>query len=104
MHIVFKILLAPVWLILVLLKWASLIATGIASVMLRLGGMLLLIGVTYLLLRFEPILTIRVFAVGIGAFIAPYIASAITGVLEAGQTLIGVFHYRINRKETERVS
>ncbi len=91
MRIVFKILLAPVWLILVLLKWASLIATGIASVMLRLGGMLLLIGVAYLLLRFEPILTIRVFAVGIGAFIAPYIASAITGVLEAGQTLIGVF-------------
>ena len=91
MRIVFKILLAPVWLILVLLKWASLIATGIASVMLRLGGMLLLlIGVAYLL-RFEPILTIRVFAVGIGAFIAPYIASAITGVLEAGQTLIGVF-------------
>ena len=91
MRIVFKILLAPVWLILVLLKWASLIATGIASVMLRLGGMLLLIGVAYLLLRFEPILTIRVFAVGIGAFIAPYIASAITGVLEAGQTLIRVF-------------
>ena len=91
MRIVFKILLAPVWLILFLLKWASLIATGIASVMLRLGGMLLLIGVAYLLLRFEPILTIRVFAVGIGAFIAPYIASAITGVLEAGQTLIGVF-------------
>ena len=48
MRIVFKILLAPVWLILVLLKWASLIATGIASVVLRLSGMLLLlIGVAY---------------------------------------------------------
>jgi len=92
MRIVFKILLAPVWLVLVFLKWASLIATGIASVVLRLGGMvLLLIGIAYLLLHFEPILTTRVFAVGIGALIAPYIASAIPGVLEAGQTLIGEF-------------
>ena len=87
---VFKVLLAPVWLVLCLLKWASLIATGIASVILRLGGMLLLlIGVAYLALGFESYLTIRVFAVGIGAFIAPYIASVVTGVLEAGQTLIG---------------
>ena len=90
MRTVFKMLLAPVWLALFLLKWASLIATGIASVVLRLGGMmLLLIGIAYLLLHFEPILTIRVFTVGIGAFIAPYIVSVITGVLEAGQTLIG---------------
>jgi len=90
MRIMFKILLAPVWLLLFLLKLASLIATGIASIVLRLGGMmLLLIGMAYLLLHFEPILTIRVFAVGIGAFVAPYIASVITGVLEAGQTLIG---------------
>ena len=90
MRIVFKMLLAPVWLVLFLLKWASLIATGIASVVLRLDGrVLLLIGVAYLLLHFEPILTIRVFAVGIGALIAPYIASVIPGVLEAGQTLIG---------------
>ena len=87
-RIVFKILLAPVWLILFLLKWTSLIA----SVVLRLSGMLLLlIGVAYLLLHFEPILTIRVLAVGIGAFITPYIASAITGVLEAGQIMIGEF-------------
>ena len=90
MRMVFKVLLAPVWLVLCLLKWASLIATGIASVVLRLGGMLLLlIGVAYLALGFESYLTIRVFAVGIGAFIAPYIASVVTGVLEAGQTLIG---------------
>ena len=92
MQMAIKVLLAPVWLILLLLKWTSLIATGIAFVVLRLGGMvLLLIGVAYLLLHFEPILTIRVFAVGIGALIAPYIASVITGLLEAGQTLIGEF-------------
>ena len=89
---VFKILLAPVWLVLILLKWTSLIATGIASVVLRLVGMLLLlIGAAYLVLGFEPFLTVRVFAVGIGAFIAPYIATVVTGVLEAGQTLIGEF-------------
>jgi hypothetical protein len=89
---VFKTLLAPVRLVLFLLKWTSLIATGIASVVLRLGGMpLLLIGVAYLVLGFEPFLTVRVFAVGIGAFIAPYIATVVTGVLEAGQTLIGEF-------------
>ena len=92
MRLVFKVLLAPVWLILCLLKWTSLIATGIASVVLRMGGMLLLlIGVAYLVLGFEPILTVRVFAVGIGAMVAPYIASVITGVLEAGQTLIGEY-------------
>ena len=92
MQMAIKVLLAPVWLILLLLKWTSLIATGIAFVVLRLGGMvLLLIGVAYLLLHFEPILTIRVFAVGIGALIAPYIASIVTGLLEAGQTLIGEF-------------
>ena len=92
MRMVFKTLLAPVWLVLFLLKWTSLIATGIASVVLRLVGMLLLlIGVAYLVLGFESFLTIRVFAVGIGAFIAPYIATVMTGVLEAGQTLIGEF-------------
>lgn len=92
MRIVLKILLAPVWLILFLLKWTSLIATGIASVVLRLVGMLLLlIGAAYLVLGFEPFLMIRVFAVGIGALIAPYIATVVTGVLEASQTLIGEF-------------
>jgi hypothetical protein len=87
-----KMLLAPVRLVLCLLKWTSLIATGITSVVLRLGGMvLLLIGVAYLALGFEPILTIRVFAVGIGALIAPFLASVVTGVLEAGQTLVGEY-------------
>ena len=84
-----KVLLAPVWLVLCLLKWTSLTATGIASVVLRLDGMLLfLIGVAYLMLGFETILIIRLFTVGIGALIAPHIAAAVTGVLEAGQTLI----------------
>ena len=92
MRMMFKVLLAPVWLVLCLMKWTSLIATGIASMVLRLGGMLLLlIGIAYLVLGFESYLTIRVFAVGIGAMVAPFIASVVTGVLEAGQTLIGEY-------------
>ena len=55
------------------------------------GILLLLIGVAYLVLGFESYLTIRVFAVGVGAMIAPFLASVVTGVLEAGQTLIGAF-------------
>ncbi len=90
MRMAIKVFLAPIWLILFLLKWTSLIATGIASIVLRVVGMLLLlIGAAYLVLGFEPFLTIRVFAVGLGALIAPYIATVVTGVLEAGQTLIG---------------
>ena len=78
MRMVFKILLAPVWIVLFLLKWTSLIATGIASVLLRVVGMLLLlIGAAYLVLGFEPFLTIRVFAVGIGALIAPNIPTVV---------------------------
>ena len=92
MRMVSKVLLVPVWLVLCLLKWTSLIATGIASAVLRMGGiLLLLIGVAYLVLGFESYLTIRVFAVGIGAFLAPYLGSVVTGVLEAGQTLVGEF-------------
>ncbi len=92
MRMVFKVLLAPVWLILCLLKWTTLIATGIASMVLRLGGMLLLlIGIAYLVLGFESYLTIRVFAVGIGAMVSPFLASVVTGVLEASQTLIGEY-------------
>lgn len=90
MRMVFKVLLTPIWLVLCLLKWTSLIATSIGSVVLRLGGMLLLlIGVAYLVLGFDPHLTIRVFIVGIGAFLAPYLGSVVTGVLEVGQTMIG---------------
>ena len=38
MRMVFKVLLAPVWLVLCLLKWTSLIVTGIASVVLGWAG------------------------------------------------------------------
>ena len=74
---VFKVLLAPAWMVLFLLKWTSPIAIGIASEVLRLGEMLLfLIVFACLVVEFEPILTIRVFVVGFGALIATYISSA----------------------------
>jgi hypothetical protein len=96
MRILGKILLAPIWLILFLLKWLCLIMTGIASGFLRIGGiLLLLIGAAYWLLQFEPIQTIRVFAVGIGAIVAPYLGSVIIGVLEAGHTWIGEYLWEL---------
>ena len=92
MSIIRKILLAPIWLILFLLKWLCLIMTGIASGFLRIGGiLLLLLGAAYWVLQFEPIQTIRVFAVGIGAIVAPYLGSVIIGIMEAGHTWIGEF-------------
>ena len=92
MRILGKILLAPIWLILFLLKWFCLIVTGFASGFLRICGiLLLLIGAAYWLLQFEPIQTIRIFAVGIGAIVAPYLGSVIIGLLEVGHTTIGEY-------------
>ena len=93
MRTIAKILLAPIWLILFLLKWVCLIATGFLSIFLRLGAVLLIlagvvfivIGVTPTRIAWQPIL------VGIGCFLFPYFASVVTGVLEAGHTLIGEF-------------
>ena len=93
MRTIAKILLAPIWLILFLLKWLCLIATGFLSVFLRLGAVLLILaGVLFMVIgdtpsgiAWQPIL------VGIGCFLFPYLASVVTGVLEAGHTLIGEF-------------
>ncbi len=93
MRTIAKTLLAPIWLILFLLKCLCLIATGFLSVFLRLGAVLLIlagvifmvIGVTSSGIAWQPIL------VGIGCFLFPYLASVVTGVLEAGHTLIGEF-------------
>ena len=91
MRTVVKILLAPVWLILFLLKWGCLIATGFLSVFLRLGGvMLILAGVVFMVMGATPSrIAWQPIIVGIGCFLFPYIASLVTGVLEAGHTLIG---------------
>ena len=93
MRIIVKIILAPIWLILFLLKWGCLIATGFLSVFLRLGGvMLILAGVVFMVIGSAPAgIAWQSFTVGIGCFLFPYLASVVTGVLEAGHTLIGEF-------------
>ncbi len=93
MKIIVKILLAPVWLMLFLLKWLCLIATGFLSIFLRLGAVLLILaGVVFMVIgdasagiAWQPII------IGIVCFLFPYLASVVTGVLEAGYTLIGEF-------------
>ena len=93
MRIIVKIILAPIWLILFLLKWGCLIATGFLSVFLRLGGvMLILAGVAFMVIGSAPAgIAWQPLTVGIGCFLFPYLASVVTGVLEAGHTLIGEF-------------
>ena len=91
MRVIVKIILAPAWLILFLLKWLCLIATGFLSIFLRLGAMLLILaGVVFMVMGATPSwIAWQPIIVGIGCFLFPYIASLVTGVLEAGHTLIG---------------
>lgn len=91
MKTIVKILLAPIWLILFLLKWLCLIATGFLSIFLRLGAVLLILaGVVFMVMGATPSrIAWQPIIVGIGCFLFPYIASLVTGVLEAGHTLIG---------------
>ena len=93
MRIIVKIILAPIWLILFLLKWLCLITTGFLSIFLRLGAMLLILaGVVFMVMGATPSrIAWQPIIVGIGCFLFPYIASLMTGVLEAGHTLIGDF-------------
>ena len=93
MKIIVKIILAPVWLMLFLLKWLCLIATGFLSIFLRLGAVLLiLVGVVFMVMGATPSrIAWQPIIVGIGCFLFPYLASVVTGVLEAGHTLIGEY-------------
>ena len=91
MRIIVKAILIPIWLILFLLKWACLIATGFLSALLRLGGIILILaGVVFMVMGATPSrIAWQPLIVGVGCFLFPYIASLVTGVLEAGHTLIG---------------
>ncbi len=93
MRIIVKIILAPIWLILFMLKWLCLIATGFLSIFLRLGAVVLILaGVLFMVIGDTPSgIVWQPILVGIGCFLFPYIVSVVTGVLEAGQTLIGEF-------------
>ena len=93
MRVIVKIILAPIWLILFLLKWLCLIATGFLSLFLRLGAVVLILaGVVFMVMGATPSrIAWQPITVGIGCFLFPYLASVVTGVLEAGHTLIGEF-------------
>lgn len=91
MRTIVKIILAPAWLMLFLLKWLCLIAAGFLSIFLRLGALLLILaGVVFMVMGATPSrIAWQPIIVGIGCLLFPYLASVVTGVLEAGHTLIG---------------
>lgn len=85
-----KYLLFPVWLILFILKWGCLCVTGFISVFLRVlgigalsvGVVLLMIGTTLRPLAGQLLIS------GTACVLLPFLGSVITGVLEAGHTLL----------------
>ena len=87
MRIVFKILLAPIWLLLTVLKLAFRLATGVAAFVLAIGGGLLLVYDLFLLIigNGSKELMLQLLAIG-GLLIAvPLVAGFIVGLLEAVQ-------------------
>lgn len=93
MRTIAKILLASIWLTLFLLKWLCLLVTGFLSIFLRLGAVLLILaGVVFMVMDATPSrIAWQPIIVGIGCFLFPHLASVVTGVLEAGHSLIGEF-------------
>ena len=93
MRIVFKILLASIWLLLTILKLAFRLAAGAAAFVLAIGGGLLLVYDLFLLLigNSSKELMLQLLAVG-GLLIAvPFVAGFIVGLLEAAQEPIKEF-------------
>ncbi|MCR5610857.1 MAG: hypothetical protein K6F68_03390 [Clostridiales bacterium] len=87
MRIVFKILLAPVWLLLAVLKLAFNLATGAAALVLAIGGGLLLVYDLLLMIigNSSKELMLQLLIIG-GMLIAiPLVAGFIVGLLEAAQ-------------------
>ena len=93
MRTVFRILLAPVWLLLAVLKLAFRLAAGIAAFVLMIGGGLLLVYDLFLLIigNGSKELMLQLLTVG-GLLIAiPLVAGFIFGLLEATQEPIKEF-------------
>ena len=87
MRTVFKILLAPVWLLLTILKLAFKLAAGAAAFILTITGGLLLVYDMFLLIigNGSKELMLQLLTVG-GLLIAvPFLAGFIAGLLEAAQ-------------------
>ena len=93
MRTVFKILLAPIWLLLAILKLAFKLAAGAAAFVLAIGGGLLLMYDLFLLIfgLGSNELMLQLLIIG-GLLIAvPFLAGIATGLLEAVQEPIKEF-------------
>ena len=93
MRTVFKILLAPMWLLLVILKFAFKIASGAAAFVIAIDGGLLLVYDLFLLIigNGSKELMLQLLIIGALLIAFPLVAGFIVGVLEAAQESIKEF-------------
>ena len=93
MRIIFKILLAPMWLLLAVLKLAFRFAAGAAAFVLAITGGLLLIYDLFLLIigLGSKELMLQLLTVGGLLIVIPLLAGIMTGLLEVAQEPIKEF-------------
>lgn len=93
MRTVFKILLAPIWLLLAVLKIAFKLAAGAAAFVLAIGGGLLLVYDLFLLIigSGSKELLLQLLIIGALLIAVPFLAGIMTGLLEAAQEPIKEF-------------
>ncbi len=93
MRTVFKILLAPVWLLLTLLKLIFKLAAGAAAFLLAIGGGLLFVYDMFLLIvgNGSKELMLQLLIIGALLIAIPFLAGIMTGLLEAAQEPIKEF-------------
>lgn len=92
-RIIFKILLAPVWLVLAVLKLVFKLATGAAAFVLAISGGLLLVYDLFLLIigLGSKDLMLQLLIVGIMLIAVPLLTGIMAGLLEAAQQPIKEF-------------
>lgn len=93
MRTVFKILLAPVWLLLTILKLAFKLVAGAAAFVLTIGGGLLLVYDLILLIIGDSSkeLMLQLLTIGGLLIVVPFLAGIMIGLLEAAQEPIKEF-------------
>lgn len=93
MRTVFKILLAPVWLLLTILKLAFKLVAGAAAFVLAIGGGLLLVYDLFLLIigGGSKEFMLQLLIIGVLLISIPLFAGIMTGLLEAAQEPIKEF-------------
>ena len=93
MRTVFKILLAPVWLLLTILKLAFKLAAGAAAFVLAISGGLLLVYDLFLLIigLSSKDLMLQLLIIGIMLIAVPLLTGIMAGLLEAAQQPIKEF-------------